>query len=163
MRESKAELTDRLRREGRFEAFKKRREELKANGTPAKQAWFEAAAELPPLAGSIPPQAQSHTLTKTDFRAVKRKPRVKIGQAIRWAFDHLEGDWVRPRDAPSIGAWSLREWARSSAAARTEFYRMFAAKLLAIPGEDETVPVPLSKKEREFYLKLGIDPPKYWR
>ena len=47
MRESKAELTDRLRREGRWEAFKKRREELKAGGTSANQAWFEAAAEFP--------------------------------------------------------------------------------------------------------------------
>jgi hypothetical protein len=31
-RESKAELTDRLRREGRWEAFKERREQLKAAG-----------------------------------------------------------------------------------------------------------------------------------
>ena len=48
MRESKSELTDRLRREGRWDAFKKRREELKAAGTPAKQAWIQAAAEFPP-------------------------------------------------------------------------------------------------------------------
>jgi len=159
MRESKAELTDRLRREGRWDAFKQRREELKANGTPPKQAWFEAAAEFPPLTDSTRPQAQNHTLTKTDFRAIQRKPRIKIGQAIRWAFDHLEGDWVRPRDAPSIGAWSLREWARSSPAARMEFYRLFAAKMSAIPREDETSPQRLSKKDREFYLKTGFTPP----
>jgi len=162
MHESKAELTDRLRREGRFEAFKKHREELKADGTPAKQAWFEAAAELPPLTDSTRPQSQSHTLTKTDFRAIKRKPRIKIGQAIRWAFDHLEGEWVRPKDAPSIGAWSLREWARSSAAARTEFYRMFAAKLLAIPGEDESIPRQMSKKMRERLQEIGCNPDRQW-
>src|SRR3989304_6065914 len=67
MRESKAELTDRLRGEGRFEAFKKRREELKAKGTPAKQAWYEAAAEFPPSADSVPFLGQSRALTKTDF------------------------------------------------------------------------------------------------
>ncbi len=48
MRESKAELTDRLRREGRWDAFKKRREELKAGGVPAREAWYQAAAEFPP-------------------------------------------------------------------------------------------------------------------
>jgi hypothetical protein len=36
MRESKAELTDRLRREGRWDEFKKRREELKAQQTVAR-------------------------------------------------------------------------------------------------------------------------------
>ena len=54
-RESKAELTDRLRREGRFEAFKKHREELKAQGVPAKEAWWQAATEFP--AATEPPAA----------------------------------------------------------------------------------------------------------
>jgi len=47
-RESKAELMDRLRREGRWDEFKRRREELKAQGVPAKQAWYQAAVEFPP-------------------------------------------------------------------------------------------------------------------
>jgi len=47
-RESKAELTDRLRREGRFEEFKQRREDLKAEGIRAKYAWYQAAVEFPP-------------------------------------------------------------------------------------------------------------------
>jgi len=129
-RESKAELTDRLRREGRFEAFKKRREELKVQGVPAKEAWSQAATEFPPPDSPVT-KAISRLLTKAEIRAIEHKPRIKTGQAIRWVFDHLEGDWVQPRDAPSVGAWSLREWARSSAAARGEFYRLFAAKMLA--------------------------------
>ncbi|MEK6677600.1 MAG: hypothetical protein AABZ47_18345 [Planctomycetota bacterium] len=54
MRESKAELTDRLRREGRWEAFKKRREELKAGGMEAQDAWLVAREEFPPEHVSLP-------------------------------------------------------------------------------------------------------------
>jgi AraC-like DNA-binding protein len=141
MRESKAELTDRLRREGRFEAFKKRREELKTNGTPAKQAWYEAAAEVPP------PVAQpSATVARcVDLQALKGKPAASVVQAATWAFEHLDADWVTPADAPSPGAWSLLEWARSSIATRTEFYRLFVAKVLLPPQEDARQ----AEKERE--------------
>jgi hypothetical protein len=158
MRESKSKLTDRLRLEGRFEAFKKRREELKDGGVPAKQAWFEAAVEFPPAITLPPPRVSSRPFTKTDFRAISRKACIKIGQAIRWAFDHLEGDWLQPRDAPSIGAWSLREWARSSPTARTEFYRLFAAKMSSIPSEDMSSPQRMTKRDREFYEQMGMDP-----
>ena len=158
MRESKGELTDRLRREGRFDAFKKRREDLKAGGTPAGDAWRQAAAEYLPECGNPTPQAPSRSLTKTEVRALKRKPCIDVGQAIRWAFDHLEGDWLQPRDAPSVGAWSLREWARSSPLARSDFYRLFAAKMLAIPAQDGLSPRRLSKKDRTFYDSFETDP-----
>ena len=48
VRESKGELTDRLRREGRWESFVRRREQLKAEGVAASDAWDLAAAEFPP-------------------------------------------------------------------------------------------------------------------
>ena len=43
MRESKSQLMNRLRREGRWGAFKARREELNVGGMPAKDAWVEAS------------------------------------------------------------------------------------------------------------------------
>lgn len=132
MRESKAELTDRLRREGRWEAFKKRREELKAAGTPAKQSWYEAAVEFPP------PDAQPvvKATPEVDLQALQGKPAVSVVQAAAWAFEHLDADWIKPADAPSPGAWSLREWARSSMTARSEFYRTFVAKIVLPPQEE---------------------------
>ncbi len=131
MRESKAELTDRLRREGRWEAFKKRREELKIGGMAASDAWDVVAVEFPPpvaptLAKGAPP---------VDLRALKGKPAVSVVQAAAWAFEHLDDDWITPADAPSSGAWSMREWARSSMVARSEFYRTFVAKLVMPPQE----------------------------
>ena len=134
-RESKAELTDRLRREGRWEAFVKRREELKVEGVPAKEAWWQAATEYPPQNGHGPDGPPP----KMDLSALKGKPSVSVVPAATWAFEYLDADWVTPADAPSLGAWSLRDWARSNIATRTEFYRLFAAKLV----------LPLQEKARQ--------------
>jgi len=134
MRESKAELTDRLRREGRWEDFKKMRDELRSTGIPAKQAWYQAAVEFP--------STVRHALSSVsapspdDVEALKTKPSISTMDAARWVFDHLDGDWIKPADAPSAGAWSLREWARTNTATRTEFYRMFGIKLLT-PAQEK--------------------------
>jgi len=133
LRESKAELTDRLRRDGRFEAFKKRREELKANGTPAKQAWYQAATEFPPPAPVAP--VERGNAPKADLRPLQCKPAIPVVQAAAWASEHLDDDWITPADAPSAGAWSMREWARSNMSARSEFYKTFVAKLVMPPQE----------------------------
>ena len=132
MRESKAEVTDRLRREGRWDAFKKRREEVKAGGMAASDAWDVAAAEFAPSDGKPPGEAAP----KVDLQALKGKPPVSIVQAAAWAFEQLDCDWTTPADAPSPGAWGMLEWARSSMAARTEFYRTFAAKIVLLPQEE---------------------------
>jgi hypothetical protein len=130
-RESKIELTDRLRREGRFEPFKKRREELKAGGVPAKEAWWQAAAEFPaPTASPAPAKTPA-----IDLSALKGKPPIPVAQSAAWVSEHLDADWITPADAPSASAWSMREWARSTPAARTEFYRIFVAKIVMPPQE----------------------------
>jgi len=67
MRESKAELTDRLRREGRWDAFKKCREELKSGGMAASDAWDVAAGEFPPPVAQLAARA----VPKADLRALK--------------------------------------------------------------------------------------------
>lgn len=131
-RESKAELTDRLRREGQFEAFKIRREALKAQGVPAKEAWWHAAAEFPspikaPATDKIP---------AVDLSALKGKRPVPVAKAAAWVAEHLDADWITPADAPSPGAWSMREWARSSPSTRSDFYKTFVAKIVMPPQEE---------------------------
>ena len=69
-RESNGELKRRLRREGRFNRFKFRREELKRQGVPEGEAWPIAAAEFPPLedAGVTEPSATPPSrLSEADF------------------------------------------------------------------------------------------------
>ena len=128
MRESKAELTDRLRREGRWNDFVRRREQLKAEGMDASEAWGVAAEEFPP------PDAQrpNGKAPAADLRALKGKPPVPVVEAATWAFEYLDADWIKPADAPSAGAWSLRDWARTR---RTEFYKLFAARIVMPPQE----------------------------
>lgn len=139
-KESKAELTDRLRREGRWKPFTQRREELKAQGVPAKEAWWQAAAEFP--APTAPPTAsKSPTI---DLSALKGKRSVPVAVAAAWAYENLDADWITPADAPSLGAWSMREWARSSPSTRSEFYKTFVAKIVLPPQEQER-----TKKEKK--------------
>jgi len=127
MRESKAELTDRLRRKGRFDEFKKRREELRAKGIPAKHAWNEAAVEFGPMTPEI--KAKKPTI---DLQPLKGKPSIPIDKAAAWVFEYIDADWMTPADAPSPGAWSLLHWARSSHAGRSEFYKTFVHRLWLI-------------------------------
>ena len=74
---------------------------------------------------------------KPDLSALKGKPSVRIVEAAAWVFEMLDCDWVAPADAPSSGAWSLLIWARSSMAARSDFYKMFANKVVSPPQEAE--------------------------
>jgi len=134
MRESKAELTDRLRREGRWDAFVRRREVLKTEGVEAGEAWTMAAAEFPPA--TTPDAVQSKlSLTREALETLRGKPRVYFMEAIEWVCDHLDADWVQPSDDPDLQSWRLRAWARYSAATRTEFHRTFVVPLWKVQLE----------------------------
>lgn len=130
MRESKAELMDRLRREGRWEAFVRRREELKASGTSAGDAWRMAAAEFPPPAAPASADPDGTAEPPPDLSCLCGKSGVSMLEAVQWVFDHLDAPWVQPVDAPSAGAWSLRDWARRHPGNRAEFYTTFVPKML---------------------------------
>lgn len=128
MRESKAQLTDRLRREGRWDAFVRRREALKDQGTPAAEAWKIAAAEFgEPVKPASP---ETDACSSTPDLTVLRGKTAPILEAVRWTFEHLDATWVTPADAPSAGAWSLRESARINPGTRAEFYRTFVPRML---------------------------------
>ena len=144
-RESKAELTDRLRREGRFDEFKKRREELKAEGIPANEAWYQAAVEFPAANGN----GANGKAPNVDVSALKGKPPAPIVEAAAWVFENLDCEWVTPGEAPSAGAWSLLQWARSSMAARGEFYRTFAAKVVVPPEKEARQAEEESRQKRQ--------------
>ena len=129
MRESKADLTDRLRREGRWDAFMRRREQLKAEGVAAGEAWTEAAAEFPPgnASNAVEPK---QALTREEVEALRRKPRVSFAESVEWVCDYMDAEWVQPSEAPDLRTWNLRAWARSSPAARAEFHRAYASRIL---------------------------------
>jgi hypothetical protein len=128
MRESKSQLTDRLRREGRFDDFKRRREELKAEGIPAKYAWYQAAVEFP----------REH-LTPAAEPLI---PWSKAGHIVKAAKDDLE--WllralpvqIPPRVAasnPKLHAILLA--LRSDPALRSQFHSLVLARLAKPPAD----------------------------
>lgn len=134
MRESKAELMDRLRREGRWDAFVRRREELKATGTDAASAWEIATAEIGPVA----PAAETATAESDGpaLAALARKPLISMSALLAWVFENLDTA-VGPADAPSAGAWSMRQSVRTNAATRNQFYATFGPKMLAQSQADD--------------------------
>lgn len=128
MKESKGALADRLRREGRWDAFVRRREVLKTEGVEAGEAWTIAAAEFPPATPADAAQPNL-SVSREELEALRSKPRVGFAQAIEWTLDHLDCEWVESSDAPDATSWSLLRWARSSPSARSEFHRSYAGKL----------------------------------
>ena len=69
--------------------------------------------------------------------------------------ENLDADWITPADAPSPGAWSMREWARSSPSARSDFYKTFVAKIVMPPQEEaRRVAEERKARDRETYQRL---------
>ena len=66
-----------------------------------------------------------------DKAVFEGKPRIPLEDAVRWALDTLCMAGIGPRDAPSAAAWSLREWARSSRRASTDFFRVYVCGVLS--------------------------------
>lgn len=148
MHESKSELTDRLRREGRWtEASRYRdkvRNELKVQGVKrseaSERAWEAMADEYPPLEGSagcaagtsfgIPkvpdgPEAQEELRWLIEATS---EDDIDLGRDIRWVYEHLWDEGVTPAAAPGGGAWALLKWARANP---NDFFRQVLPKGLS--------------------------------
>jgi hypothetical protein len=115
--ETKQDVTDRLRAEGRWDEFAKRRDELRHGGMSADDAWEQLVPEFQPLAAAEPPR-------DAPLRGVPVYPEVlefegdfnpltdtNIINDVAWAY-HNFGNFVSP--PPSPGAVELLNWARSN-------------------------------------------------
>lgn len=125
-----------LKKKGLWKKFYTRRDELKKQGTPPQEAEAQAYVEV---TGEVqehemdkplkrrPPATPFSELTKADFEG---KRSGSFREAVEWVFNNLSVVDVTPEDAPSAGAWSLRELARSSPQDRREFIHSVASKLM---------------------------------
>jgi hypothetical protein len=128
--ESKAELTDRLRREGRWDAFVRRREELKSQNVPAEEAWHTAAEEFPPLetasdAGGSTCEMIPEEDAESLWEKLQKNGWPDMHQIVAWVFNALDMPDMHPADAPSGSAWSLLMWVRASSRHREVFLTSF--------------------------------------
>ena len=165
MTESKIELTERLRREGRWgeasrfkdEALRKLRSDGMTKADAAEEAWRRMAAQYPPLAsiGESAPEAPDATIggpwpaqqppgTEHDIDIDTLLDRIGDGRPsdlIRdtlWTYENLANRRIKASDAPSCGAWALLEWARQY---RNRFFEQVLPKAMLNkpPEEDENV------------------------
>ncbi len=180
MTESKMELTERLRREGRWseasrfkdETVRKLRREGRKRTEAIEQAWAAMAASFPPLvptptaeddepgATVTVPTASGCPTTTADGRGESAQGNRRMapvadddididallerfgdGQPnlVRdtlWTYEALANRKAKPADAPSLGAWSLLQWARQY---RNRFFEQVLPKAMAArtAGEEE--------------------------
>ena len=159
MTESKIELTERLRREGRWseaslfkdETLRKLRSDGMTKADAGEEAWRRMAAKFPPLADtgkptpdapdaagaeSLPPQRPGGT--EPDIEAMLDETDdglpVDLVQDVLWCYSNMNRR-VGPEDAPSGGAWGLLCWSRKY---QIKFYEALLPKALANrPPQDE--------------------------
>ena len=155
MNESKIELTERLRREGRWseasqfkdEVLKKLRSDGMTRADAAEQAWERMAAQYPPLAniGKSTPEVPGATVgdpsPEHDVEIDVLLDRIGGGQPsdlVRdtlWTYENLANRRIKASDAPSCGAWALLEWARKY---RNRFFEQVLPKAMPNkPPEEE--------------------------
>ncbi len=166
MTESKIELTERLRREGRWDEaslFKDATvKELRAGGMAradaSEEAWRRMAARYPPLTNTREPGAGAPIATSgepspppwprdaepdIDVDALldrvrdDRQPADLVKDTL-WVYGTLENRRAKPEDAPSLGAWSLLQWARQY---RNRFFEQVLPRAMQnrVPEDEENI------------------------
>ena len=143
---------------GRGDEFQSRREYLvNEEGWGRNEAWKQAAGEMralgpvaspgvvgkPPGSGKDAPSAAApgwkdqkklkdapvkFGYTKRSFAKIEKEASAR--EVIEWVANTWKIDDMRPSEAPSSGAWFLRENMRSDEAFAREFYRNIYTKLL---------------------------------
>jgi hypothetical protein len=145
--ESKGQFNQRMHRTGKFQEFAALRQMYRDSGMSKEQAAREARAKYALPEGEMavgPTHPESNgigAMMKTEAPADgdsvsldEFKPKVEWDtnpkRTIEWVFQYWQTDDVVPWDAPSPGAWSLRDSMRTNGAFRAQFYMNIYPKLL---------------------------------
>jgi hypothetical protein len=167
MKETRAQFRARLEAEGRWGAAVARREDLKAGGMGAKEAWDTiyqdfATTTAPPLASttsvslptsdgslkeSSPPAPSPASPSGPPLpRVKKRKGKVDFKEEITWVYENMHTD--NPGPAPSGGAAVMWQQARMDPRTflRDVFQRMVPLRNQQAEEEDQKVKV----QDRKF-------------
>ena len=139
MQETRAEAMHRLQREGRWEEASAYRQEVrkqqrvqgKTKAKAGQIAWQMMAERFPPLgAGQGTQVAGSDGLSSEQFDELLRRTAgqgVDLIRDVLWTYENLANTNAAAEDAPSMGAWSLLEWARNY---RNHFFERLLPKAL---------------------------------
>lgn len=152
---NRAERKKRLQAEGKWDAFKTKRDELRASGKSVQESDEEAwlfvspdkdAGLLPPVDVSVPDisgvdadDALKPIVASGKSRISKSvwsgRDRVGPREVCEWVFDNMWVDDITPADAPSAGAWGLLIACRRYPDVFKDFYRTTWPKILPNKAE----------------------------
>lgn len=138
---TKDEFWTHLKAEGLMKEFKAKRISCEAEGLSKKEAWTVAAnefgfggvagdnhakpSEADPRKAPPPPPKPKKPL-KREFEGKSASLRAEF----QWVYENVAIEDVKPKDAPSSGAWGLLEFARNDP-------RTFYAKWLEMASKSE--------------------------
>lgn len=153
MTESKIEITERLRGEGRWSEASRYKDEtlrgLRAEGMKkaeaAEEAWRRMAEKFPPQAAPVPCEVgeagalspEVVSAEDIDIDALIDRigdPRPDLVRDTIWAYEHLVDRRTKPSDAPTAGAWALLQWARRY---QNRFFEMVLPKAMNARTQDD--------------------------
>jgi hypothetical protein len=130
MIESKIDLTHRLQHEGRWseasnfkdERIASHRSHGKTRVEAQQTAWDEMEEKFP-----APVKADESLDSEAIPAAWSENAAVDFHGDAMWVYSNLACGDVEPEDAPSAGAWSLLEWARTN---RDRFFEQMVPKVV---------------------------------
>lgn len=135
-----------LMEKGLWNVFVKRREELKAGGMDAVEAWESAYTEA--LSGSVPSvvvmsedelvvEERVQKSGAPDFSAEGRVEQEVFGdrscsitRTVEWVAKQMMVDTPNPAEAPSPESWSMLAWARRSNQNEAQFWGQIWSKMM---------------------------------
>ena len=135
-----------LMEKGLWNVFVKRREELKAGGMDAVEAWESAYTEA--LSGSVPSvvvMSEDELVVEDkvqksgapDFSAEGRVEQEVFGdrscsitRTVEWVAKQMMVDTPNPAEAPSPESWSMLAWARRSNQNEAQFWGQIWSKMM---------------------------------
>ncbi len=144
--ESKENFKQRLINEKRWDEFVAYREDLKAKGVSAKEAWVQGRAKFdqPIDIAGVPAVDSGGGAVIPDRVSVQldifqNKPTASARQIVQWVFDSIDIEDCKPEDAPSAGAWSFLQRVRTYPDLLKEFYRSIWSRMLPNKSEIEAL------------------------
>jgi hypothetical protein len=141
----RAAAKERLIRIGKWQEVVAERDRLKLAGVEPSDAFWQAAQKatgetLEKFKAQLNVEPASLRRDRARIRTIERKEKLKAGdsprEVVQWVFESIADEGVTEKDAPTMGAWGLRQWARTGAAERTAFYAIWQ-KLLPTKSEIE--------------------------
>ena len=166
MIESRIVITDRLRKEGRYEEAAVYRDEqrrkFKRDGMTRKEAvdasWVAMAEIFPPLQPAVPQETGNDAALVEAILARTSRQEPFVAEDVEWVYENLGEALLAAEAVPNLGAWSLWRWAKENL---TQFFEGLWSKASKFAGESDKAEDSAyrgpSEQIREIEAMLGVN------